>query len=154
MDVTRILSPARLIRIVVSALAVSIVLLLPTAASAATAAMPAFCGPPQCPAPAPVITHPGANYIGWGYTRGLGICPEGALCIWAGEIQVPAWRWSGAWTKTSVPTGTRVWIYPYATGWHWIWTPNTGWLAMTNSRLLLAVSPCWDYANWRSFCMY
>lgn len=120
-----------------------------------TASAIAFCAPEVCGGTiAPEILHPSSTYIGWGYTRGLGICPPGAMCIWSGEIRVPAWRWNGAWNATTVDTGTRVWIYPFSGEWRWIWTSSTGWLAMQQDRLLLKQGSCWDYARWINTCFY
>ena len=50
----------------------------------------------------------------------------------------PAWRWTGsAWTRASLATSTQVYVWPYATGWSWVWTQRTGWLAMQDEHLVI-----------------
>ncbi len=53
-----------------------------------------------------------------------------------------AWHWNGrSWVQRSRTTGTRVYIWPYAAGWSWTWTQNTGWLAMRTSDLTIGFRP-------------
>lgn len=52
---------------------------------------------------------------------------------------VPAWRWNPGqgWVSASVgasssalTTGSRAYLAPFATGWRWAWTQQTGWVAV------------------------
>lgn len=96
-----------------------------------------------------------STFRGWAYVRGLGICPAGATCIWAGELQVPAWRWTGSsWAPATRPTGTRVYAWPWTADWAWTWTRSTGWYAMRTDRIVIPTNSCWDYGSWQTLCMY
>ena len=33
--------------------------------------------------------------------------------------------------------GTRLYHHPYATGWSWVWTSATGWLAVRSHQVLI-----------------
>ena len=45
------------------------------------------------------------------------------------------WRWTGAsWVRgPQLNTGTRAYFAPYAVGWRWGWTAQTGWFALPAS---------------------
>jgi hypothetical protein len=48
------------------------------------------------------------------------------------------WRWTGvAWQAATLPAQTRVYVYPFAVGWSWIWTPSTGWVAARDHYLVV-----------------
>ena len=99
-------------------------------------------------APAHALGVPGAictfasdapNYIGWARISFRG-CPEGGPqtmdCKGA-----TAWRWTGAaWQAHALSEcgGPRqVYVYPYAAGWSWIWSQQTGWLAVRSDIVLI-----------------
>jgi hypothetical protein len=49
------------------------------------------------------------------------------------------WRWTGAqWAKQNVALGTWMWVQPYAVGWSWAWTAQTGWVAVQDRGLFVA----------------
>ncbi len=94
------------------------------------------------------------GHAGWGRildNRSLGsIC--GAFMMLPLDIDEPqprcpvrmpepviSWTWSGtAWTSellTSLAPGARVYVYPYAAGWRWVWTKETGWRVMDERDL-------------------
>lgn len=71
---------------------------------------------------------------GWVKTRPVMTCmamtPE---CMNAGHT---AYRWTGrSWVAVTLRGGIDVYVYPYQSPWHWIWTQRTGWLAIQNSAL-------------------
>ena len=85
-----------------------------------------------------------ANKVGWVKTRPVVTClamiPE---CMNAGHT---AYRWTGSgWQATRIGGGIDVYVYPYSSPWHWIWTQQTGWLAIQNSSLETGYS-CYGYA--------
>jgi hypothetical protein len=66
------------------------------------------------------------------------IYPEPTNC------RVTAWRWnatSRTWSRTSLLSGTRTYIWPFATGWSWVWTSNTGWLAVSDDYVVVRWEP-------------
>lgn len=72
------------------------------------------------------------SYKGWGTVdRGM----------YANRLIVKskvAWHWNGgSWVQRSRTPSTRVYIWPYASGWSWTWTETTGWLAMQTSDLVI-----------------
>ena len=51
-----------------------------------------------------------------------------------------AYRWSsGAWEVVQIGEGTQVYIHPFgaSTEWRWIYTADTGWLAMHVDQLVI-----------------
>lgn len=55
---------------------------------------------------------------------------------------VQAWRWSGGrWLGLQLAHGTRVYAWPFGSGWEWVWTPSTGWVAVHADRVLLYTLP-------------
>jgi len=53
-----------------------------------------------------------------------------------------AYRWTGAaWQAVDLNectySGVPVYAWPYATGWTWIWTQQTGWLATQSKHVLV-----------------
>lgn len=80
-----------------------------------------------------------ASHTGWVYVRQApracpAIYPQPAYCSTPSSVAV--WRWTGrTWTQAWVSEGAQVYAYPYASGWHWIWTSRTGWLAIQTSQL-------------------
>ena len=56
-----------------------------------------------------------------------------------------AWRWtSTGWKAAYLNPGMRVYVWPYATGWSWVWTQNTGWLAFQDRYLVVNRTPCYS----------
>jgi hypothetical protein len=68
-------------------------------------------------------------YKGWGNIRSAGPCST--------RLRVYAWRWNGSWTRTYLDANTRVYIWPFATDWSWVWTQSTGWLAARDVNLVV-----------------
>lgn len=94
------------------------------------------------PADAHAIVDPSVVFPstkGWVYIRNQPVAcpmiyPMPEYCKTGGNVT--AWRWSGtAWSKVTMRGGTSVYAWPYASGWHWIWTRGTGWLAIRTSEL-------------------
>jgi beta-glucanase (GH16 family) len=59
----------------------------------------------------------------------------GAVTIASGG-NVPAWTWndtSRTWSSTPIASATTVYIWPFASGWSWVWTSSTGWRAVNDS---------------------
>jgi hypothetical protein len=131
---------------------VAVALIVPASASA-ICTEGATCGVPKTPGT--IVTEKNRpNFKGWAYVRGLGICPAGVQCVWAGELQVPAWMWTGsAWKKKVRNTGTKVYAWPWTASWVWTWTSATGWYAMQTDRIVIPTNSCWDYSAWRFKCM-
>jgi hypothetical protein len=76
----------------------------------------------------PNVVLPGQE--GWVTVRSMEGC----------ELYCPttarAYRWTGTgWSTTTVFRGSRVYAYPFVTGWHWVWTQETGWLATRTTTL-------------------
>jgi hypothetical protein len=87
------------------------------------------CGPTTT-VPRSVANDP--SFKGWGYVR---TCP--AACR-----MEDAWAWNGSgWRYSAVADGTQVYIYPFASGWSWIWTSGNGWRAMHSSLLYEGAPP-------------
>jgi hypothetical protein len=108
----------------------AIAMAIPTTASAIVA--PPCSYPGACQS-IPSYVHPWAGYKGWGVVKTY-YCAPGMLCpMYPTAAYAPAWRWNGAWNRAYVANETPVYVYPYAVGWSWIWTANTGWLAMSDS---------------------
>ena len=67
-------------------------------------------------------------YKGWANVRT-------DLC---GDLMVAAWAWNGSsWSKKWHPGGTRVYVWPFSTGWSWVWTQAAGWRAMRDANLIV-----------------
>lgn len=83
----------------------------------------------------PAGTGIAQDYHGWAYARHH--CPGTTLVACTADYQVrEAWHWNGhGWRRSGIGEGTRVYAWPYATGWHWAWTARTGWLAMRSSDI-------------------
>lgn len=98
-----------------------------------------------------VCAAPGSDfpgYSGWGrvvqnYSTQPDICGFSLLpydmtdpmpayaCIALAPAPVVAWRWTGSsWAKSGLDIGTAAYFAPYATGWRWAWTQETGWVAI------------------------
>ena len=68
------------------------------------------------------IVHPGCQPVRWG----------------GGYERMTAWRWtSTGWQATSVTEGGTWYAWPFASGWTWVWSSATGWLAIQSDRVLL-----------------
>ena len=48
-----------------------------------------------------------------------------------------AWAWSGRWTRGYIAEGTRIYVWPYAVDWSWVWTSRTGWRAMRDKHIVI-----------------
>lgn len=58
------------------------------------------------------------------------MCPHPAAPV------VDAWRWTGTrWVSTTISESMRVYAYPYAAGYSWIWSRDGGWLAVRTTSL-------------------
>ena len=105
-------------------------LVLPASAQAHYA-QPVVCV--RAPCYQPVVRHSAADhqtYKGWGFIT-ANYCPPGMACAAIYHSSTTAWRWTGSsWSKTSIADRTQVYIHPYASGWSWVWTSRTGWLAV------------------------
>lgn len=50
--------------------------------------------------------------------------------------QLTAWRWSGrAWSRTVIGPG-EYYAWPYTGQWRWVWSADTGWLAVTGGTFV------------------
>ncbi len=81
-----------------------------------------------------------SGQVGWVKTRSTIHCMAMTPgCLAPGTHQ--AWRWNGSsWQSARVLENTDVYVYPYSAPWHWIWTQQTGWLAIQNSALTTGYS--------------
>lgn len=80
------------------------------------------CGPTTAPVP--------LSYTGWVYLK-LPKCPVGAHCFIADRTHADGWRWTGyAWTRAQVREGS-VYVTPYTGQWRWVYTYESGWVAVT-----------------------
>lgn len=138
----------RLLLVIIVATAASLI----AAGSALAIAMPCYIEPggiSHCPGPVTtqakeIFASDQPGYIGWASIRsdsGYGFaCPANALnCTGtSGWRPVTAYRWSaGAWHATTIAHGTSVYAYPYGSGWEWVWTSRTGWLATRANRVYI-----------------
>lgn len=74
------------------------------------------------------------SHVGWVETKPLIACM--AIGLPCSNPTHQAWRWSGTqWQSVRIRGGVDVYVYPYSAPWHWVWTQNTGWLAIHNSSL-------------------
>ena len=72
------------------------------------------------------------KHVGWA-TLALRGCITPGMATTTECRSAAAYRWTGAsWVNVGVnECATRsVYVYPYTTGWSWIWTQHTGWLAI------------------------
>lgn len=75
-----------------------------------------------------------ANHVGWVKTKPLIACM--AIGLPCSNPTHQAWRWTGkTWQSVRIDDGIDVYVYPYSSPWHWVWTQQTGWLAIQNSSL-------------------
>lgn len=106
-------------------------------AASSAAERPVTAGVPlSAPAHEPIPAYPA--YSGWGQVAGFGYR--------AGLVAprpVVAWQWYDryGWIQRGRTPGTRVYVYPYASGWSWTWTESTGWYAMRTSDLTIGYRP-------------
>lgn len=76
----------------------------------------------------------------WGTTTMCPISINLGPCQYAGR---DAYRWTGySWARTTLAHNTMVYAYPYGSGWHWVWTERTGWLAVRTAYV--HTLPCSD----------
>jgi hypothetical protein len=77
-----------------------------------------------------------ASHVGWVQTRSSYV-----NCLACAARTYPAYRWSGGkWESARITAGIDVYVYPYSSPWHWIWTQRTGWLAVQNQYLTTGYS--------------
>ncbi len=121
---------------VVAILATALVAAALAVSSAEASKRPVNAGVPlAAPYNEPIPAY--ASYQGWGTVEGG---------FYGNRLVAPAakvaWHWNGrSWVQRSRTPGTRVYIWPYASGWSWTWTENTGWLAMHTSDLMIGYRP-------------
>ena len=51
-----------------------------------------------------------------------------------------AWRWTAAgWKQTRIGEGTKVYVHPFGShaSWRWVYTADTGWLAIPVDKVVL-----------------
>lgn len=73
-----------------------------------------------------------ANHEGWVKTRPLASC----LALSCPVAMHQAYQWTGReWRSVWLNSGIDVYVYPYSSPWHWVWTRKSGWLAVPNSSL-------------------
>lgn len=82
------------------------------------------------------------SYKGWVTVKAAGWTHISAYPIARPDervfADVSAWTWSGtAWRSTPVPHNTRVYAWPWGSGWSWAWTSAAGWRAIRSDRLLI-----------------
>ena len=99
---------------------------------------------------APASDYP--RYAGWGrivtkFTTDKDPCgfnlfpydiddPQPMIACIAMVRPVQAWKWtSSGWKSAEAYPGQQVYVYPYATGWRWVWTQETGWLAVQEQHV-------------------
>lgn len=114
---------------------VAFVALLLAFGAAQTTGNPVNAGVPlSAPLNEPIPAYDG--YKGWGQVS------SGGAYSSLRAVPVTAWHWNGrSWVQSSRYVGTRVYIWPYASGWAWTWTQNTGWLAMRTNALTIGYRP-------------
>ncbi len=122
---------------VVAALVLATAIVAGVIATAANdaASKPVTAGVPlSAPAQEPIQAYD--SYKGWGqvdYDYGNGDLP-----LVGGRAQL-AWQWypNYGWYQRSRSGGTRVYIWPFAKGWVWTWTQDTGWYAMQTKSVII-----------------
>lgn len=89
------------------------------------------------------------TYKGWAHTQQVLYCGGAHPGDMYANQSAPAWRWGRyGWSSTSLPGGTRVYVWPYAVGWSWVWTSTTGWVAMQDSLIVInPVTGCYRHAD-------
>lgn len=140
--------------LIITAIAIAAVLLFPGARAAHAAVAVA-------PAPiwhadtyqARIFADKLPTYKGWAHVQiyHWGLRPD--------SPPVPtAWRWTRTgWVKTSLPVGTQVYHYPFASGWSWVWTRTAGWMAIRSELVYIrtetrACGDKVDYVSHASTC--
>ncbi len=107
---------------------------------AATLAAPAHAVVGAEPAPPPyscTYASDAPHYIGWATMSYRG-CVDPAYPRTADCRTETAYRWTGSsWSPRQVGecgmSPIKVYVYPYAAGWSWIWTQQNGWLAVRSN---------------------
>lgn len=83
------------------------------------------------------------NFIGWASLAYRG-CVTSGLPSTADCRALTAYRWTGAsWQPYGLNEcggPQQVYVYPYAAGWSWVWSSQTGWLAVRSDSVLIAQS--------------
>lgn len=116
-----------------------------TFATAATIAAPAHALGAVAPAPYPYTCSTAADqprFIGWATMSYRG-CVDPSYPSTADCRVETAYRWSGsAWQARQIGEcgmgPSRVYVYPYAAGWSWIWSQQTGWLAVRSTKVQIS----------------
>lgn len=131
---TRPGSTFRLIRVaLVASLVAAVLLLAPASAAAATSSCDTIWS--SCGSFKLTYESDTPNYKGWALTFRnttlMGLFDSNMT-------RLPAWRWTGnSWVRTSRMEGTRVYAWPFAGGYAWTWTSDSGWLAMRADNVLI-----------------
>jgi hypothetical protein len=77
----------------------------------------------------------GQHYKGWAYVNASGCRPQ-APCPRIRYHETTAWHWTGyQWNARRLNDDTLIYAWPYAQGWHWAWTNETGWLALPSYKI-------------------
>lgn len=89
-------------------------------------------------APATATSNVPLNYVGWVYLVDGWDCNNGRpTMIGCGPTTAAAWRWSGtSWSQAGLFRGQYVYVHPYSGAWRWVWTQQTGWLAMSGETFI------------------
>lgn len=107
---------------------------LPSGASAWTAE----CGELACNSVPDTCVYASERptYSGWGTLVHPGCRPV----RWGGTYDYyTAWRWNGTrWQGVTIREGGRWYIWPYGSGWSWVWKAEYGWLAMRSEYALIS----------------
>lgn len=76
-----------------------------------------------------------AEYRGWGTIAHPGCQPV----RWTGGYDsFTAWRWtSTGWAAAQASEGVRYYVWPFGGGWSWVWSAETGWLAIRSEHVVL-----------------
>lgn len=113
---------------------IAIVSSLATAGSA-HALSPVHCGANSTIVACQPQTAP-LTHEGW-VTLNLNYCPPRVMCRMMYRTHADAWRWTGrGWVAAKIKGG-RVYVAPYTGQWRWVYSYETGWLAITGNRFEL-----------------
>ena len=134
-------SLALLTTILVAAFAISIALTTATA-SAETSVSATACLACGAPVGATIRASDRPYYIGYATVDSRPDCAlntTGIRCMIAVTRSVPAYSWDPytGWKLGERLNPTRVWVYPFGSGWSWTWTQDTGWMAVRSAQIII-----------------
>lgn len=131
-------------RVLIAAIAIAIVgaalMVSPVRAHAAVGLCPLNV---TCPTAYSKVVRASDNptYKGWAT---IDPSPDCALpgrqirCMIAVMANVPAWQWTNnGWVAKTRATGSKVYVWPYGSGWSWTWTSADGWLAVRSNVVII-----------------